>query len=142
MAGWALDLGTTNSGIACWDDSLGKPRLIELPGICRKPRPAVLAAQGPHPPPGQKRPPGSRSRGAAPEPDILVSALLPPQAMGKLFYKIQGLVADAKYVVGLHASERLEERGIMEWQAVLGLEDGQLIVERPHATPNPGRGSP
>lgn len=36
MAGWALDLGTTNSGIACWDESLGKPRLIELPGICRK----------------------------------------------------------------------------------------------------------
>jgi len=30
MAGWALDLGTTNSGIACWDESLGKPRLIEL----------------------------------------------------------------------------------------------------------------
>jgi molecular chaperone DnaK len=36
MAGWALDLGTTNSGIACWDESLGKPRLIELPDICRK----------------------------------------------------------------------------------------------------------
>lgn len=34
--GWALDLGTTNSGVACWDDSLGKPRLIELPAICRK----------------------------------------------------------------------------------------------------------
>src|SRR5688572_2660296 len=36
MTGWALDLGTTNSGVACWDDSLGKPRLIELPAICRK----------------------------------------------------------------------------------------------------------
>jgi hypothetical protein len=57
--------------------------------------------------------------------------------MGKLFYTIQRLVADAKYVVGLHASERLEERGIMEWQVVVGLEDGQLIVERPSATPNP-----
>lgn len=57
--------------------------------------------------------------------------------MGKLFYTIQRLVADAKYVVGLHASERLEERGIMEWQAVVGLKDGQLIAERPSATPNP-----
>jgi molecular chaperone DnaK (HSP70) len=36
MAGWALDLGTTNSGIALWDDALGKPRLIELPAVCRK----------------------------------------------------------------------------------------------------------
>ncbi|NUQ63838.1 MAG: hypothetical protein HUU20_15280 [Pirellulales bacterium] len=25
-----------------------------------------------------------------------------------------------KYIVGQHASERLEERGIMEWQAVAG----------------------
>ena len=36
MTGWALDLGTTNSGVACWDDALGKPRLVELPEICRK----------------------------------------------------------------------------------------------------------
>ncbi|MBW8879349.1 MAG: DUF4258 domain-containing protein [Acidobacteria bacterium] len=57
--------------------------------------------------------------------------------MGKLFYTIQRLVADEKYIVGLHASERLEERGIMEWQAVVGLEDGQLIAERPNAIPNP-----
>ena len=37
MAGWALDLGTTNSGVAFWDDSLGRPRLVELPDVCRKP---------------------------------------------------------------------------------------------------------
>jgi hypothetical protein len=37
----------------------------------------------------------------------------------------------------LHASERLEERGTMEWQVVVGLEDGELIAERPNATPNP-----
>jgi molecular chaperone DnaK (HSP70) len=36
MNGWALDLGTTNSGVACWDDALGKPRLVELPAVCRK----------------------------------------------------------------------------------------------------------
>jgi molecular chaperone DnaK (HSP70) len=36
MANWALDLGTTNSGVACWDESQGKPRLVELPAVCRK----------------------------------------------------------------------------------------------------------
>lgn len=36
-AGWALDLGTTNSGVARWEDALGKPSLVELPAICRKP---------------------------------------------------------------------------------------------------------
>jgi hypothetical protein len=57
--------------------------------------------------------------------------------MGQLFETFRQLVAEEKYVVGLHASERLEERGIMEWQAVAGLEDGELIEERPDATPNP-----
>jgi molecular chaperone DnaK (HSP70) len=36
MTGWALDLGTTNAGLARWDDALGEPRLVELPAICRK----------------------------------------------------------------------------------------------------------
>src|SRR5215207_1251768 len=36
-SGWALDLGTTNSGVALWDESLGRPRLVELPAVCRKP---------------------------------------------------------------------------------------------------------
>ena len=57
--------------------------------------------------------------------------------MGKLFDIIRQLVDEQKYVVGQHASERLEERGIMEWQAVAGLEGGQLIAERSDATPNP-----
>jgi hypothetical protein len=57
--------------------------------------------------------------------------------MGQLFDRIRQLVAEEKYVVGQHASERLEERGIMEWQVVAGLEDGELIAERPDATPNP-----
>lgn len=50
--------------------------------------------------------------------------------MGKLFETIKQLVADEKYVVGQHASERLEERGIMEWQAVAALADGELIAEK------------
>ena len=57
--------------------------------------------------------------------------------MGKLFETIRQLVDEEKYVIGQHASERLEERGIMEWQVVAGLEDGTLIAERPDATPNP-----
>ena len=57
--------------------------------------------------------------------------------MGALFHTIRQLVESERYVVGLHASERLEERGIVEWQAVAGLEDGRLIVERPDARPNP-----
>lgn len=36
MTGWALDLGTTNCGVARWDEAVGKPRLIELPAVCRK----------------------------------------------------------------------------------------------------------
>jgi hypothetical protein len=57
--------------------------------------------------------------------------------MGKLFDVIQRLVAEEEYVVGQHASERLEERGIMEWRAVAGLQDSELIAERPRSKPNP-----
>jgi len=57
--------------------------------------------------------------------------------MGRLFDTIRQLVAEDKYVVGQHASERLEERNIMEWQVVAGLKDGVLIAERPDAVPNP-----
>jgi hypothetical protein len=57
--------------------------------------------------------------------------------MGKLLESIRHLVAEGKYVVGEHASERLDERGIMEWQVVAGLEDGELLGERPDAKPNP-----
>jgi hypothetical protein len=57
--------------------------------------------------------------------------------MGQLYSTIRALVAEEKYVIGQHAAERLEERGIMEWQAVAGLEDGKLIIERSDAKPNP-----
>jgi hypothetical protein len=57
-------------------------------------------------------------------------------AMGKLFETVRQLVAEQQYVVGEHASERLEERGIMEWQAVAAMADCELIVERPRAKPN------
>lgn len=57
--------------------------------------------------------------------------------MGELFDTIRRLVAENKYVIGDHASGRLEERGIMEWQVVAGLDDGRLIAERAKAAPNP-----
>ncbi len=34
---WAIDLGTTNTGVARWSEAEGRPRLIELPEICRSP---------------------------------------------------------------------------------------------------------
>ena len=57
--------------------------------------------------------------------------------MGQLFDQIRQLVAAERYLIGEHASERLAERGIMEWQAVEGLADGELVTERPKAVPNP-----
>lgn len=58
-------------------------------------------------------------------------------AMRQLFATVRTLVGEDKYIVGKHAAERLEERGIMEWQVVAGVDDGELIVERPEASPNP-----
>jgi hypothetical protein len=57
--------------------------------------------------------------------------------MGRLFSKVCELVAEERYLVGLHATERLEERGIMEWQVVAGLAEGQLVRERLQSRPNP-----
>ena len=37
MSVWAMDLGTTNTGVAMWDEVAGRPRLLELPDICRSP---------------------------------------------------------------------------------------------------------
>ena len=60
--------------------------------------------------------------------------------MGSLFDTIRQLVAEEKYVVGEHASERLEERGIMEWQVVAGLEDGRLDRRATRCDAQSGRG--
>jgi hypothetical protein len=57
--------------------------------------------------------------------------------MGELFRRIRDLVEAEKYVVGEHASERLDERGILEWQAVAAIDDGELLAECLDATPNP-----
>ncbi len=57
--------------------------------------------------------------------------------MGQLFETIRTLVAQEQYLIGQHASERLEERGILEWQVIAGMEECELITERPLAKPNP-----
>ncbi|MGA2441802.1 MAG: DUF4258 domain-containing protein [Tepidisphaeraceae bacterium] len=57
--------------------------------------------------------------------------------MGQLFDSIRRLVLTGRYVVGEHAVERLEERDILEWQVVDGIERGILLAERPGELPNP-----
>src|SRR5262245_51001168 len=44
MGSWALDLGTTNSGLATWDLEARRPKFQTLEGICRQP--AVDAGEG------------------------------------------------------------------------------------------------
>jgi hypothetical protein len=57
--------------------------------------------------------------------------------MGALFDTIRKCVGDGRYVVGVHAAERLEERGILEWQLVDGIATARLLEERPGDKPNP-----
>jgi len=44
---------------------------------------------------------------------------------------------DGRYIVGQHASERLEERLILEWQVVDGVQNALVIGENPQDHPNP-----
>src|SRR5207247_900230 len=57
--------------------------------------------------------------------------------VGRLFDTIRTAVLASRYVVGQHAAERLDERGILEWQVVDGIERGTLMLEDPTAQPNP-----
>lgn len=57
--------------------------------------------------------------------------------VGQLFDLIRTLVLSGRYVAGEHAVERLEERDILEWQIVDGIEWGKLLAERPGELPNP-----
>jgi hypothetical protein len=42
-----------------------------------------------------------------------------------------------RYVVSQHAVERLDERSILEWQVVDGVEHSVVVAEHPNDTPNP-----
>jgi hypothetical protein len=57
--------------------------------------------------------------------------------LGKLFNTIKALVIQGRYVIGDHASNRLDEREVLEWQAVDGIQDGKLSIERLRDKPNP-----
>lgn len=79
-----------------------------------------------------------RRTGYDPEADAHVrTERLEARLMARLLDMVRDLVNEGKYVVGKHAAERLEERGILEWQAVAGREDDVLIAKRPDASPNP-----
>lgn len=54
-----------------------------------------------------------------------------------LFEQIRDAIADERYLIGLHAAERLDERGIPDWQVVAAMTGATLILERPHNRPNP-----
>ncbi len=57
--------------------------------------------------------------------------------MGRLFDHIRAAIHDDRYVVSWHADERCEERGVTAWQLVAGLDDANLVRERPRSKPNP-----
>jgi hypothetical protein len=57
--------------------------------------------------------------------------------VGALFEKIRRAVADERFVVGWHADERCEARAVSEWRLVAGLDDAELVRERPASKPNP-----
>jgi hypothetical protein len=59
------------------------------------------------------------------------------ESMGKLAERIRLLIQNERYAIGVHASERLEERGILEWQVIESVEMGRVVEERPKAKPNP-----
>src|SRR5262245_26924182 len=55
----------------------------------------------------------------------------------RLFENIRDAVREDRFVVSWHADEMLEEREITDWQIVAGLEEAELIRERPRSKPNP-----
>ncbi len=57
--------------------------------------------------------------------------------MGRLLDDIRAAVRDDRFLVSLHADDRCEERGITDWQVVAGLDDAELVSERPESLPNP-----
>ena len=57
--------------------------------------------------------------------------------MPELFDRIRTAVAERRYLIGVHAGNQLDDRGIPDWQVVAGLANGVLICERPHDKPNP-----
>ena len=57
--------------------------------------------------------------------------------MADLLDRIRVAVSQRRYLIGLHAGNQLDDRGIPDWQVVVGLADGVLLRERPQDKPNP-----
>ena len=57
--------------------------------------------------------------------------------MGVVFDRIRAAVAAERYLIGVHAGNQLDERGIPDWQVPAGIAEGRLLRERPDARPNP-----
>lgn len=57
--------------------------------------------------------------------------------MGRLFDQIRDAVANERYIIGIHAADQMDDRGVLDWQVVSALPDGLLLVERLDAKPNP-----
>jgi len=56
--------------------------------------------------------------------------------VSQLFDRIHEAVTQDRYLIGVHAANQLEDRGIPDWQVVAGVADGELIQERPNDRPN------
>lgn len=57
--------------------------------------------------------------------------------MAALADRIMDAVANDRYVLSVHAVERLRERRVPEWQVAAGLAQGRLLSERPNDRPHP-----
>jgi hypothetical protein len=57
--------------------------------------------------------------------------------MARLFNNIRSAVNEDRFLVSWHADEQCEEREVTVWQIVTGLEDAELLRERPRSKPNP-----
>jgi hypothetical protein len=57
--------------------------------------------------------------------------------VGKLFDNIMAAIRADRFIVSWHADERCEERGVTAWQLVAGIDDAELVRERPRSKPHP-----
>lgn len=57
--------------------------------------------------------------------------------MARLYDKIRKAVQQDRILISWHADEKCEEREITAWQIVAGLENAELLRERPKSKPNP-----
>ena len=57
--------------------------------------------------------------------------------MGRIWEQIRTAVREDRFIVSWHADERCEERGVTEWQLVAGIDNAELVSERPTTRPDP-----